>query len=95
VERVYHDACSRERAYDCKSLSVAVDVSVWVQMPVINGMRTWVREMTSEKFAQGTLIDKLVWTYCLYMTAGFSKIGMKAWINCAVKETGDWLCATM
>jgi len=95
VERIYREACIRDRSHDQKSLTVTVDVGVWAQIPVIDAIRTWVRGMDADKFAQGTLTDKFVWTYSVYMIAGFSMIGMKAWINRAVNDTGEWLRTAM
>jgi len=81
--------------HDLKSLAVAVDAGVWAQMSVIDAVRVWAHEMNAEKFNQGTLTDKFVWTYSVYMIAGFSKIGTKAWITRAVKDTGTWLRTAM
>jgi len=51
--------------------------------------------MTAAKFAAGSLIDKFVWTYSVYMTAGYSDVGIKAWLSQAIQNTEVWLRASM
>ena len=95
VEYVYRQACQRQRSHELEDIVVTIDIGRWKMMPVIQGMRTWVREMSATKFASGSVLDKFVWTYSLYMTAGYADIGMKAWLNKALHDTGEWLRDSM
>lgn len=67
----------------------------WAQIGVIQAIRSWIRGMTAAKFAAGSLIDKFVWTYSVYMTAGYSDVGIKAWLSQAIQNTEVWLRASM
>jgi len=70
-------------------------MNTWSRIEVIQAMHSWARDMTPTRFAAGGLIDKFVWMYTLYMTAGHANVGTKAWINKAIHETGLWLHTAM
>ena len=91
VEGVYRQACLRDCIADPKEFVVTDDFIRWARVEVIQGMRGWTREMDAEKFARGQLVDKFVWTYSLYMVAGYGEAGRKKWISMAVVQTSDWL----
>lgn len=91
VELIYEQACFRERSHDRASLVVDFHMGEWAKIEVIQAMRSWVRGMTAAKFAAGSLIDKFVWTYSVYMMAGYSNVGVKAWLNQAIQDTEVWL----
>ena len=59
------------------------------------GMRLWVRVMNEQTFQAGYIIDRFVWTYTLYMSAGYGETGVKSWISKAVVETEEWLKTAM
>jgi len=95
VESIYSQACIHARGYDWDSMVVReVDVT-WENKAVQEGMKKWVAEMNTEAFHKGSVVDRSVWTYSVYMLKGYSKHVRGDWLTKAVNNTEKWLQAAM
>jgi len=45
--------------------------------------------MNEEKFKLGLVVDKLIWTYALYMLAGYGDIGIENWLSTGLRLTEE------
>jgi len=68
---------------------------MWARKHVTMGMKEWFAKMDGARFWRGGMIDAFVWTYSVYMSAGFGKLGKAVWITKAVRNTEAWLKGAM
>ncbi|KIJ42541.1 hypothetical protein M422DRAFT_254320, partial [Sphaerobolus stellatus SS14] len=82
-----------ERAFEPTDLLVCHSSENWQWKEVAQDMEQWIGNIDKKSFMDGSIIEKFLWTYAVYMTAGAGRKLHMPWWKTAVGNTIEWLRA--
>ncbi|KIJ52766.1 hypothetical protein M422DRAFT_43115 [Sphaerobolus stellatus SS14] len=91
VRQVALEAQLRSRRVKPQHLLANFLPELWSGANVIDEIRRWVLSMNEDIFAQGSVVERFLWTFTVHMVAGPGKQGGTDWCKGAVNATTEWL----
>jgi hypothetical protein len=89
---IYQEALLTERGSKPRDLVFSLlDDDCWTEANLIAGLRRWIESMTEDVFNQGSIVDKSVYVYCMYMVIGHGCIDNHGWAVKGLHNVIGWL----
>ena len=90
VDRVAEHAALRVRGCKLENIALPQEHTLWSMRSSVKAMEEWTSEMSEHVFHRGSVLERFVYVFSVYMTSGWADEELE-WCKDAVKATADWM----
>ncbi|KIJ29011.1 hypothetical protein M422DRAFT_269622 [Sphaerobolus stellatus SS14] len=91
IKEIAVDAGLREREVEPWYFAVRHDPENWSRQQVKEEMQEWIKEMNETLYMRGSIVEKFLWCYGLYMLKRATKASMGHLFDRMIEQTCLWL----